>query len=67
MERHAVAYAAREVCSPGDTLILVHAAPVLPPQTSVLHAGGPQTTWSAGGDVDMQELHAKVTKAVRSK
>jgi len=66
IEQQALEYAATELYAPGDTLILLHVAAVLPPCTAVLHSA-PQTVYSVPQDVDQQELHAKVCKAVRSR
>jgi hypothetical protein len=67
MERTGLDFAAAELWASEEdtTLVLVHAAAVLAPSATVLHSA-PQTTFATGGG-DVEEMHAKVAKALRKR
>ncbi|GBF93982.1 hypothetical protein Rsub_06231 [Raphidocelis subcapitata] len=67
MERRGLEFAASElwVSEEATTLVLVHTAAVLAPNATVLHSA-PQTTYATGGG-DVEEMHAKVSKALRKR
>jgi hypothetical protein len=66
LETAGLRYAAAEMWRPGDDLVLLHAAAVLPPATVTLHSA-PQSTFSVDPGLDPAALIAKVSGAVKSR
>ncbi|KAI8464208.1 MAG: hypothetical protein J3K34DRAFT_462033 [Monoraphidium minutum] len=66
LEHAGLEFAALELWRPGDELVLVHAAAVLPPSSVTLHSA-PHTTYSVDPQLDPAALLAKVSKAVKSR
>lgn len=68
VESAAATFAAREIASPGDGIVVIHAACVLAPDSVVLHAA-PHTTFSANSSApgEVERLHDKVARVVDAK